>query len=264
MSTLVCGVDVGSTWTKAVALDDDANMVGKALVRTTMSFEQAAARALEQVAGTKRPSTLVATGYGRKNVAGADMVKTEIACHALGAYHHFPKPCRVVDIGGQDNKIITVGEGGAVMDFKMNRKCAAGTGAFVEEISRRLEIGLDRLEKLAEEADRDITLGSFCTVFSATEVIKLIREGERPENICRGIFNSVVSRIVEMGELGPSILLTGGVAAAFPIVAKLFRQKTQAELHIVPDAQFAGALGAALTALPDNARRRQARPEEAP
>ncbi len=248
-----CGVDIGSTWTKVVLLDGGGEVVARALARTAMSFEQAAAaardRALakagiapEQVAAT------VATGYGRRNAPFADRHRTEIACHARGAFHHHPHACHVVDIGGQDNKIIHLLENGSVEHFLMNRKCAAGTGAFVEEIARRLDLDLADLEHLAEGADRDITLSSFCTVFSATEVIKLIREGERPENICKGIFNSVVARVAEMGQLGAKIVLTGGVAAAFPVVAAILAARTGAEVIVPPHAQFTGALGAALEA----------------
>jgi len=248
-----CGVDIGSTWTKVILLNSEGEEAARGLARTAMSFEQAAEaardRALadagiawEQVAAT------VATGYGRKNAPFADRHRTEIACHARGAFHHHPHACHVVDIGGQDNKIIHLLDNGTVEQFLMNRKCAAGTGAFVEEIARRLDLDLADLERLAEGADRDITLSSFCTVFSATEVIKLIREGESPENICKGIFNSVVARVAEMGQLGDTIVLTGGVAQAFPVVAKILAERTGAKVTVPPHAQFTGALGAALEA----------------
>lgn len=247
------GVDIGSTWTKAVVIDHLGEPVSRALVRTGISFEGAAAASREEALRLANlpPEALaytISTGYGRRNAPFADSHRTEIACHARGAHHHFPNAMTVVDIGGQDNKIITVGAGGEVEHFLMNRKCAAGTGAFIEEIVRRLDIDLSTVEKLAEAADRDITLSSFCTVFSATEVIKLIREGEKPENICRGIFNSVIARITEMGQLTTSIVLTGGVAAAFPIVATIMRDKTGLPVNVPPHAQFIGAYGAALEA----------------
>ena len=160
----------------------------------------------------------------------------------------------MVDIGGQDNKIIHVLADGAVDALPMNRKCAAGTGAFLEEIARRLDLELGALETMAERADKEITLASFCTVFSATEVIKLIREGERPENICRGIFNAVVARVTEMGPLGRTIVLTGGVVAGFPVVAEILARRADAEVLVPPDPQFAGALGAALEAAREAAR----------
>ena len=249
-----CGVDIGSTWTKVVLLDGEGEVAARALARTAMSFEEAAGTARDRAlddAGIEsdQVTATVATGYGRRNAPIADRHRTEIACHARGAFQHHPHACHVVDIGGQDNKIIHLLENGSVENFLMNRKCAAGTGAFVEEIARRLDLALADLERLAEDADRDITLSSFCTVFSATEVIKLIREGERPENICKGIFNSVVARVAEMGQLGDKIVLTGGVAAAFPVVATILAERTGAEVLVPSHAQFTGALGAALEAL---------------
>lgn len=250
------GVDIGSTWTKAVMIDSLGETVSRAVVRTGMSFDQAARAALEELHKTSgvpagKVTRTISTGYGRKNAEFADGSRTEIACHARGAYSVHRQAMTVIDIGGQDNKVIKVGADGNVEHFLMNRKCAAGTGAFIEEIARRLDISLDHLERLAETATEDITLSSFCTVFSATEVLKLIREGQSPGNICRGIFNSVVARVVEMGQVGDHIMLTGGVAAAFPVVARLMEAKTGAKVEIPPFAQHTGALGAALFALED-------------
>ena len=250
---LYCGVDIGSTWTKVVLADGLGRMRAKGLTRTGMSFENAAKVGLEQVlkepGGTGRTiARIISTGYGRRNADFADAHRTEIICHATGAYHYFPQAATVIDIGGQDNKVIKMADDGTVEHFQMNRKCASGTGAFIEEIARRLDIGLEKLEALAEAATGDITLSSFCTVFSATEVLRLIREGEGPENIARGIFNSVVARVAEMGEIGDAVVLTGGVASAFPIVARLMEKKTGAVVMIPEDAQFVGALGAAILA----------------
>lgn len=250
---LYCGVDIGSTWTKAVIIGKDGAAVSRAIVRTGISFESAALAARDAALEKHGISAAaltrtVSTGYGRKNAEFADAHRTEIACHAAGAWFSFPGAITVVDIGGQDNKIINVGADGSVEHFLMNRKCAAGTGAFIEEIARRLDLDLAKLEALAESADRDITLSSFCTVFSATEVIKLIREGESAGNICRGIFNSVVARVVEMGQITENIVLTGGVAAAFPVVAKILAAKTGGSVRVPEWAQYVGALGAALEA----------------
>ncbi len=253
MGAWFLGLDLGSSWSKAVLLDERGGVAAKALRRTGIRFEEAAGALRDEVlaaAGVEpgRVEATVATGYGRRNVPFADARRTEISCHARGAYHHFPREMDVVDIGGQDNKIIHVRRDGSVANFLMNRKCAAGTGAFVEEIAHRLDIPLERLEALAEKATRSITLASFCTVFSATEVIKLIREGEDPENLCRGIFNSVVARVVEMGPLGDFVVMSGGVVAAFPIVARILAERTGATVEVAPDPQFLGAFGAALIA----------------
>ncbi|MBI5442685.1 MAG: ATPase [Deltaproteobacteria bacterium] len=251
---LFLGLDLGSAWAKAVAVDETGQVTTRAIRRTGIRFEDAAEALRDDVlaAAAARGAELVrtvSTGYGRRNVPFADARRTEISCHARGAYRHFPSEMDVVDIGGQDNKIIHVRADGAVANFLMNRKCAAGTGAFIEEIAHRLDVPLEKLEAFAEAATREITLASFCTVFSATEVIKLIREGEDPENICRGIFNAVVARVVEMGPLGGSIVLTGGVVAAFPIVAQLLGARAGAKVEIPPFPQFVGAYGAALIAM---------------
>jgi len=250
---LFLGLDLGSSWSKAVLLDGEGEIAARALHRTGISFEDVAAdlrRAALETAGAdeSRVACTVTTGYGRRNVAFADARRTEISCHAAGAFHHFPREMDVVDIGGQDNKIIHVRRDGAVANFLMNRKCAAGTGAFVEEIAHRLDLPLEKIEAYAEAATKEITLSSFCTVFSATEVIKLIREGEGPENLCRGIFNSVVARVAEMGPLGPFIVLSGGVVGAFPVVAQLLATRTGSQVEIPPHPQFLGAFGAALVA----------------
>lgn len=249
------GLDLGSSWSKAVLLNGSGEVVARALHRTGISFEDVAAElrraALETAgaqAGQARLACTVATGYGRRNVPFAEVRRTEISCHARGAFHHFPREMDLVDIGGQDNKIVHIRQDGAVANFLMNRKCAAGTGAFVEEIAHRLDLPLEKIEAYAEAATKEITLSSFCTVFSATEVIKLIREGEGPENLCRGIFNSVVARVAEMGPLGNFIVVSGGVVAAFPIVAQLLASRTGAVVETPPHPQFLGAFGAALIA----------------
>jgi len=250
---LFLGLDLGSSWSKAVLLDDGGEVLARALHRTGISFEDVAAdlrRAVLETAGAEeaRIACTVTTGYGRRNVAFADLRRTEISCHAAGAFHHYPREMDVVDIGGQDNKIIHVRRDGAVANFLMNRKCAAGTGAFVEEIAHRLDLPLERIEAYAEAATKEITLSSFCTVFSATEVIKLIRDGEGPENLCRGIFNSVVARVAEMGPLGDFIVMSGGVVGAFPVVAELLARRTGGTVEVPPHPQFLGAFGAALVA----------------
>jgi predicted CoA-substrate-specific enzyme activase len=251
--TLFLGLDLGSSWSKAVLLDADGQVAARALRRTGIRFEEVAEALRDEAlaaagAAAADLAHVTATGYGRRNVPFADSRRTEISCHAKGAWHHVGAGCDVVDIGGQDNKIIHVRADGSVANFLMNRKCAAGTGSFVEEIAHRLDIPLERIEAYAEAATKEITLASFCTVFSATEVIRLIREGEGAENICRGIFNSVVARVVEMGPLGSTIVMTGGVVAAFPIVAQLMAARTGSAVEIPPFPQYVGAFGAALAA----------------
>ena len=202
-------------------------------------------------------SAVLSTGYGRSNVEAAGATRTEIACHGRGAYHHFPRRITVVDIGGQDNKVIELDEDGRRLGFKMNRKCAAGTGAFIEEIAHRLDVPLEALDAMAARSTTDLTLNSFCTVFAATEVLARIRQGVPPEDLARAAFRSVVRRIVESHPLSGEVVLTGGVVAHNPVVVELLAEATGARALLPPEPQLAGALGAALLARDESTRSRK-------
>jgi predicted CoA-substrate-specific enzyme activase len=154
----------------------------------------------------------------------------------------------VIDIGGQDNKVIRLGDDGRRLDFKMNRKCAAGTGAFVEEIALRLDLPLSEMESLAASTDRAVRLSSFCTVFAKTEILSHLRQGVPVAEIVRGAFQSVIQRVVEMDPLTGTVVLTGGVVAHNPTVAQLLGQQLGRDVIVPPDPQQTGALGAALIA----------------
>jgi predicted CoA-substrate-specific enzyme activase len=250
---LYAGIDVGSATTKAVVIDADGKVVGSAVLTSGMDFAGASRRALDQAleeAGAKREDVVrvVSTGYGRRNVELADDTKTEITCHARGAHFHFPEAITVIDIGGQDNKIIKLKADGARDDFKMNRKCAAGTGAFLEEMARRLAVPIEEMEGLAQESSERVEIGSFCTVFSATEVLALARKGTAVPDIAKGAFRSVVKRIVEMDPLDGKVVATGGVVAHNPTVVELLSEAIGRPVLTPPEPQLAGALGAALFA----------------
>jgi predicted CoA-substrate-specific enzyme activase len=247
------GVDIGSSMSKGVVIDQDCNIVAKHLIKSGFNFTNASNTIKEQLLkdaqiNFNRIKYTVSSGYGRKNVNFADANKTEILCHAKGAFYYFGKPAKIVDIGGQDNKVIEVGNSGNVLNFKMNRKCAAGTGAFIEEISSRLDININALEDLARKADKDIKISSFCTVFAQTEIIRLVKEGISLENLAKGIFLSVSQRIMEMDRFTGNIIITGGVIANFPIIRDIITQKTKCNVFIPPFPQYCGAFGAALTA----------------
>lgn len=217
-------------------------------------FEVASETAWEQclrAAGLKPEAvtSVIATGYGRLSVGFASASRTEISCHGRGCLYYFPGPITVVDIGGQDNKVIKLDKDGRRVSFKMNRKCAAGTGAFLEEMALRLRLPLEDLDGLARSADGEVTLGSYCTVFTATEVLEKIKAGHQVERIVRGLFHSVVKRILEMEVLEDTVVITGGVIEHNPFLAELIKQHTKSPVHIPPHAQITGALGAALYAL---------------
>jgi predicted CoA-substrate-specific enzyme activase len=246
------GIDVGTTTTKAVIIDAEGKMLGWFVQRSGTDLAAAATAALEQAmaqAGVTRDQiqVIVATGYGRKNVPFAHEFKTEISCHGRGCYHYFPEAITVVDIGGQDNKIIKLDAQGRLAGFKMNRKCAAGTGAFLEEMAYRLDIPIEELNNLAQRARETTQIGSYCTVFTATEVLDRIRAGEGVENIIRGLFDSVVKRILEMDTLSGRVIMTGGVVAFNAIVAELLGSRAGTKVEIAPHPQEMGAFGAALS-----------------
>lgn len=248
------GIDVGASTTKAVILDKSAEIKGHSVIHSGADFGAAAEDVLRKAsAGLKKENLdhklVLSTGYGRRNVPFADLTKTEISCHAKGSYHFFPRMHTLIDIGGQDSKIIKIDNSGKRTGFKMNRKCAAGTGAFLEEIANRLKIEIEKLNGLAEKAMTNITIGSYCTVFTATEILTKIRQNVRVEDIIKGIFDSVIKRALEMDPLEGNIVMSGGVVAHNPYFVKMCEQKLGKDIFVPPFPQLIGALGAALFAL---------------
>jgi len=248
-----CGIDIGASTAKLVVIDGAGQIAGKAIGRSGIDYAKTADELLVNLCEAESidRSQIVrslSTGYGRDNVPWADTKMTEIACHGKGAYFHFRTCITVIDIGAQDSKIIHLDEAGRRKSFKMNRKCAAGTGAFIEEIAHRLALDVSELNALAESSTQDVSLGSFCTVFAATEVLEKIRAGVYVADIVRGAFNSVVKRIVEMDRVDGMLVVTGGVVAHNPFLATLLGKSFAAEAHIAPNAQYTGAFGAALFA----------------
>jgi predicted CoA-substrate-specific enzyme activase len=254
MEELYVGVDVGASRTKVVLLNALKMMKGRAVRKSGTDFAATAEKCLEEamtMAGAKEGDIkrCVSTGYGRNNVRFSSDAKTEIACHAKGCYHYFPKAMTVIDIGGQDNKVIRLDQDGRRISFKMNRKCAAGTGAFLEEMALRLDVPLEELDVLAREAQSTVELGSYCTVFSATEVLEKIRQGKALADLVKGIFLSVIKRVLEMDLLSERIAMTGGVVAHNPYLVEMVRDITSKEVFVPEFPQFTGAVGAALFAM---------------
>ncbi|MHC4740609.1 MAG: acyl-CoA dehydratase activase [Planctomycetota bacterium] len=252
-----CGIDIGASAAKLVLIDSGGQIAAKAMGRSGIDYERTAEGLLGELCESEgidnsQIARSLSTGYGRDNVPWADAKMTEIACHGKGAYFHFKECVTVIDIGAQDSKIIHLDDSGKRIGFKMNRKCAAGTGAFIEEIAHRLALDVSELNSLAENSTKDISLGSFCTVFAATEVLEKIRAGVDVADIVRGAFNSVVKRIAEMDRVVGTLVTTGGVVAHNPFLARLLGESFGVEAHIAPDAQFTGAFGAALFAAEQN------------
>jgi len=249
-----CGIDIGASSAKLVIIDGQRRIAARAVRRSGVDYAQTARRLLDEAlaeAGVaeSQVARALSTGYGRDNVAWAGGKMTEIACHGKGAFHHFPRAMTVIDLGAQDSKVIHLDQSGARTRFKMNRKCAAGTGAFLEEIAYRLDIPLSDLNGLAQRSTQETALGSYCTVFAATEVLEKIRSGERVEDIVKGAFRSVVKRVVEMDSIDGTLVMTGGVVGYNPVLAAVAEEAFGQPVLVPPHAQFVGALGAALFAL---------------
>jgi len=254
---LVAGVDIGSTTAKAVVLDEN-NMMWTAMIATGTKPPESG-RKVYQMALEKSghvPSEvafIIATGYGRVSADFANKTVTEIACHGRGAHFVSPAVRTIIDIGGQDAKSISLGEGGKVTDFLINDKCASGTGRFLESASQLvLHVPLEDLGKLSAQAKSKVAISSTCTVFAQTELISLLASGEAVESIVAGLHASIASKVGSMARrLGvkPVVMMTGGVAKNSGVVEAL-RQELGTDV-VVPeiiDPQLVGALGAALAA----------------
>ncbi len=244
------GIDIGSRATKAVAIDGEGKIIGSYVCPSGIDYPKAAGKALDAALGVGdwRDIPVVVTGYWRRSVDFAAITKTEIACHARGAYSYFPRAMTLIDIGGQDNKVIRLDDDGKRLDFKMNRKCAAGTGTFIEEIAGKMGIPLEEMNDRAARAEKQVRINSYCTVFASTEILGLIRTGISVEELARGVFESVAERVMEMVSPAGFTVLCGGVVAHNPLIADIFSQKIKGEVVVSPQAQFTGAYGAALFA----------------
>ncbi len=247
------GVDVGASATKAAILDSEFRLIGSDVRKTGVNFETCAQESMDAAlasCGMEYGNTarIFATGYGRHNVVFAHATRTEIACHSRAAYHFLPRQITVVDVGGQDNKIIHIDAQGRRVNFKMNRKCAAGTGAFLEEVAQRLDVPLSEIDSLARQASHLVHMGSYCTVFTKTEILGHLRAGEKVPDIVAGLVDSVVKRIIEMDPLTGEVVVSGGVVAHIPILAEMLARRLKHPVQVLPHAQLAGAIGAALLA----------------
>ncbi len=254
--TLYAGIDIGSVSTKLVIVDHLGAVKCRVKHRSGIDFSRAAKtvfdKGLLEISAEKGDIKIIlATGYGRDSWE-ADKKLTEITCHGKAGFAFLNRACTILDIGGQDTKIIPVNDNGQVGDFKMNRKCAAGTGAFLEEMARKLDMTLEQISKEAQLTQRVARLSSFCTVFAMTEVFKRIQEGAGPQSLARGVYHSMVTRTVEMSSLSGDVVASGGVANYHPVFIDLLAKRTGADICVMPKAQFAGAWGAALLALEED------------
>ncbi len=247
------GVDVGSTQTKAVIINEAGEIVCRALVDTGANVIQAAQNAYQQALedGNLREvevEYVIGTGYGRYRVTFGNTQVTEISCHGRGAVHMFPNTRTVLDMGGQDTKAIQISETGEIVDFCMNDKCAAGTGRFLGAASSALEIPLPDLGKTALKAERPVRISTTCTVFAESEVLSWLGKGKKIEDILLGVHQSIASRSVGLLRrvgIEDQVTFTGGVAKNIGMISAL-EEKIGLKLNVSEDSHYMGALGAAL------------------
>jgi (R)-2-hydroxyacyl-CoA dehydratese activating ATPase len=253
------GLDLGASRTKVALIDPSGAVVGYAVRKSGIDFAATAAACLDtslEMAGATRDDIAgaLATGYGRNNVSFLTTSnKSEIGCLAKGCHHFFPGAITIIDIGGQDNKIIKLSESGGRSSFKMNRKCAAGTGAFLEEMALRLDVTLEEMNALAAKSTNILKLGSYCTVFSATEVLEYIRQGKQINDIVKGIYYSMIKKVLEMDSLTDRVVMTGGVVAHNPHLVEMTAEMIGHPVLLAELPQFVGAVGAALYARDEKA-----------
>lgn len=249
------GIDSGSTSTDVVILNRDREIVTDIILPTGAGAAIGAERALEEAlkhAGLERNDidALVTTGYGRTAIEQGDKSITEITCHARGAHYLDPEVRTVIDIGGQDSKVIRLNEDGSVANFVMNDKCAAGTGRFLEMMARTMEMSLDEMSVTGLEYGEDITISSMCTVFAESEVVSLIAQNKATDDIVHGLNKAVAAKTASLAKRvggAEKYMMTGGVSKNKGLV-KTLEERLGTELVISDKAQLCGALGAALFA----------------
>ena len=251
-----CGIDVGSVSAEAVILDrqDGKNDIAAYIITPTGGDSKEAATNVFNLALEKSGlsagdiTSVVATGYGRLNIPFATKNITEISCHARGVINYFPGVRTVIDIGGQDSKVIKLDSKGNPIDFLMNDKCAAGTGRFLEVMAKALDIDLRNFAEIFAGTSQKVDISSTCTVFAESEIVSLIGHGVGKNSIVKGLVYSITSRIISMVErigLEEPVCMTGGVAKNLAVVSAL-EEKLNLKIKVPQEPQITGALGAAL------------------
>jgi len=253
---MICaGIDAGSRAIKIILFDtENMEIVAKGLADQGVEQDRLVTELFEQVLknddiNRKDIAAIVATGYGRNGVSMADTTITEITCHAVGVHHLVPGAMTVIDIGGQDSKLLRLDASGKVRDFTMNDRCAAGTGRFLEVVAQRLETELESLGQLAAMSRNPAAISSMCVVFAETEITGLLASGTSSADIVAGVQNAIAERIIAMAgrAADPPVIFTGGVAMISGMDAALESALGQ-DVAVSPNPQMTGALGAAIMA----------------
>jgi len=251
---LTMGLDIGSTACKCVVMGDGEKLVSRAVVPLGTGTE-GPRRVFEQAlegagAGRGEIARILVTGYGRFTFDEADSQKSEISCHAKGVQYLLPTARTVIDIGGQDVKVLRLGENGVLENFVMNDKCAAGTGRFLDVMARVLNVRTEELGEISEKAREEVSISNTCTVFAESEVISKLASKAPIPDLVAGIHASVAKRVAALARRNgvvPDIAMSGGVALNRGVVGALGRE-LGTEILVHGDCQLAGAIGAALIA----------------
>lgn len=254
---LTCGIDIGSSSIEIV-MHDGSTITGSGITMSGAFPAEHARKAFDALLAELNlqrtdVTRTAATGFGRNYFERADRVVSEITCHAVGVLAQLPNVRTIIEIGGQDSKMMKLDDDGKVRDFVMNDRCAAGTGWFIETVARALNIPVEETGILGLKADTACEISSICAVFAESEIVGLLHQGKSPESVLRGVFNSVARRILGMaGRIGlqEEIVFTGGVARN-PGVLKALQEITGHEIRVPSEPQFTGALGAAILAQRD-------------
>ena len=248
------GIDIGSTASKCIILKDGKDIISKSLIGVgagTSGPTRAIKAVLEGCNLSKEDmGYILATGYGRNSMDWIDSEMSELSCHAKAAYFLFPDVRTVIDIGGQDAKVLRINDKGMLDNFAMNDKCAAGTGRFLDVMARVLEVKIDDLEHLSAKSTKVVNISSTCTVFAESEVISQLSNNSNICDIVRGIHRSIAGRVAGLAKrvgIEDAIVMAGGVARNKGVVIAL-EEELGKKIYTSPLAQYAGALGAALCA----------------
>ena len=255
--TYTAGIDVGSTYTKAIVLSEDGRIVGKAMGNTGFRLTEAAQSAFAEAcagAGLRQDDIayVVSTGYGRYQVPFRDSQATDLSAQARGAVYFFPKTRTILDVGGQTMKASRLDEQGRVRAFRLNDKCAAGTGAFLEKTARYLGYNITEIGPLIETSKEAVAISSVCAVFAESEVINHVSSGCAPGDIMHGAIASLVERsaqLMKRVQMEPEYTLVGGMLR-FSTMARVVSGKVKAPVNVPPGdmAQYTAAVGAAILA----------------
>ena len=253
---MICaGIDAGSRSIKAVLFDTNRGQIlASALVSQGVEQERLAVELFEKLlreTGLARSqiSGVVATGYGRNAIRFADTTVTEITCHARGVHRLKPEARTIIEIGGQDSKVIALDDSGRVRDFAMNDRCAAGTGRFLEMVAERLDMNWEKLAELARQSKSPSLVSSTCVVFAETEIIGLLAQGQPLPDVVAGVQNAIATRVAALAGrfIAPPVYFTGGVALLAGM-SRALEEALSCPIAVAPHPQNPGALGAALSA----------------